>query len=103
VSLPALKEPHFFAQIQPSYEQWYLRALINDHRNYLKLFRHTPGFRALGRPAHLICRVTKPPKRIRQKTLHAWFCSVIRLRAFTLPDECVGRAGGSVAFRGIAM
>jgi hypothetical protein len=78
VFLPALKEPHFFAQIQPSYEQRYLRTLINDQGNYLKLFHHAGGFRAIGEasPSYLWSR--EAPKRIRQKIPHAKIIVLLR-------------------------
>lgn len=48
VFLPALKEPHYFSQVRPAYEQRYLRTYVTDEKTYLGLFRKAAGYRAIG-------------------------------------------------------
>jgi hypothetical protein len=48
VFMPALKEPHYFAQVNPSREQRYLRTIIRDEAAYLRLFRKAEGYKAIG-------------------------------------------------------
>jgi hypothetical protein len=48
VYLPALKEPHYFSQINPSHRQRYLRTIIRDEAAYLRLFRRAKGYKAIG-------------------------------------------------------
>jgi hypothetical protein len=48
VFLPTLKEPHYFSQIRPAYEQRYMRTYVTDERTYLRLFRKAGGYKAIG-------------------------------------------------------
>ena len=48
VFMPALKEPHYFAQLTPSHDQRYLRTIIRDEPAYLRLFRRAEGYKAIG-------------------------------------------------------
>jgi hypothetical protein len=48
VFLPALKEPHYFAQVRPSFEQRYLRTYVTEETAYLKLFRRGAVYRVIG-------------------------------------------------------
>jgi hypothetical protein len=57
VFLPALKEPHYFAQLRPSYEQRYLFTYVSTESDYLALFSKAGGCKAIGEasPSYLWC------------------------------------------------
>jgi hypothetical protein len=57
VFLPALKEPHYFAQLRPAWEQRYLFTYVRDESEYLSLFSKAVGFKAIGEasPSYLWC------------------------------------------------
>ena len=78
VFLPALKEPHFFAQVRPSFEQRYLRTYVTEEKAYLKLFRRGAGYRAIGEasPSYLFDAVA--PLRIRRVVPHAKIVILLR-------------------------
>src|SRR5262249_54680506 len=64
VFLPALKEPHYFSQIHPAYEQRYLRTYVRDERTYLGLFRKSTGYRAVGEASTSYLSEPEAPSRI---------------------------------------
>ena len=66
VFLPALKEPHYFAQTRPAYEQRYMRSHINDQSAYLKLFRQATGYKAVGEASPSYLWEARAAHRIRQ-------------------------------------
>ncbi len=57
VFLPALKEPHYFAQLRPIWEQRYLFTYVTEETDYLALFSKATGFKAIGEasPSYLWC------------------------------------------------
>lgn len=57
VFLPALKEPHYFAQLRPSYEQRYLFTYVTAEKDYLALFSKAAAYKAIGEasPSYLWC------------------------------------------------
>ncbi len=57
VFLPALKEPHYFAQLRPVWEQRYLFTYVTEESEYLALFAKASGYRAIGEasPSYLWC------------------------------------------------
>src|SRR5215469_4673603 len=78
IFMPALKEPHYFSQIRPSYEQRYLRTYVTDSRAYLKLFCRGACSRAIGEasPSYLFDR--EAPLRIRSVVPHAKIIVLLR-------------------------
>lgn len=66
VFLPALKEPHYFAQLRPAYEQRYLFTYVTTEKDYLALFSKAADCKAIGEasPSYLWCPTA--PARIRQ-------------------------------------
>jgi len=78
VFLPALKEPHFFAQISPSHEQRHLRSLIRDERAYLKLFRRAKRYKAIGEASPSYLWEANAPYRIHRAVPHAKIIIVLR-------------------------
>src|SRR5215469_13417957 len=48
VFMPALKEPHYFAQVTPSHKQRHLRTIIRNQAAYLRLFHRADGCKAIG-------------------------------------------------------
>ena len=48
VFFPAIKEPHYFAQIKPTREHRYSVEAITDRAAYLRLFRHAERYRVVG-------------------------------------------------------
>src|SRR5690242_1471908 len=57
VFLPALKEPHYFAQLCPAWDQRYLFTYVTEEKDYLALFSKAVGFKAIGEasPSYLWC------------------------------------------------
>ena len=78
VFMPAIKEPHFFAQAQPSAEQRYLVTVINDRSAYLRLFRKARGFRAIGDASPSYLWDPQAPYRIRQVVPEARIVILLR-------------------------
>lgn len=64
VFLPALKEPHYFSQIRPAYEQRYMRSYVTDERTYLGLFRKAAGYKAIGEASTSYLSDPEAPVRI---------------------------------------
>jgi hypothetical protein len=64
VFMPALKEPHYFAQVNPAHEQRYLRTIIRDEAAYLRLFRKAEGYKAIGEASPSYLWDVKAPERI---------------------------------------
>ncbi|SRR5579875_101807 len=48
VFFPAIKEPHYFAQVRPARELRYSAEAITDRGAYLRLFRHARGYKVIG-------------------------------------------------------
>jgi hypothetical protein len=48
VFFPAVKEPHYFAQVRPARELRYSAEAITDRGAYLRLFRHARGYKIVG-------------------------------------------------------
>jgi hypothetical protein len=78
VLLPALKEPHYFSQIRPSYEQRYMRTYVTQERAYLKLFRGGAGYRAVGEASPSYLFDAEAPLRIRSAVPHARIIVLLR-------------------------
>jgi Sulfotransferase domain len=66
VFMPALKEPHYFAQLSPSPEKRYLRTIIRDEAAYLRLFRKAAGYKAIGEASPSYLWEANAPYRIRR-------------------------------------
>ncbi len=66
VFLPALKEPHYFAQLTPSREQRYLRTIIRDESSYLRLFHRAQAYKAIGEASPSYLWEPEAPYRIRR-------------------------------------
>jgi hypothetical protein len=78
VFLPALKEPHYFSQIQPSYEQRYMRTYVTEEKAYLKLFRAGAGYPAVGEASPSYLFDAEAPLRIRSAVPHARIIVLLR-------------------------
>jgi hypothetical protein len=78
VFVPALKEPHYFSQIRPSYEQRYMRTYVTQERAYLKLFRRGAGCRAVGEASPSYLFDAETPLRIRNAVPHARIIVLLR-------------------------
>jgi hypothetical protein len=78
VFLPALKEPHYFAQVRPAYEQRYLRTYITEESAYLKLFRRGAGYRALGEASPSYLFEVEAPSRIQRVVPQARIIILLR-------------------------
>jgi hypothetical protein len=78
VFLPALKEPHYFSQINPSHDQRYLRTLIRDERTYLGLFTRAQGYKAVGEASPSYLWDATAPHRIRAAVPHAKIIILLR-------------------------
>lgn len=78
VFLPALKEPHYFAQVRPSYEQRYMRTYVTEEKAYLKLFRSSAGYRAIGEASPSYLFDAQAPLRIRTVVPHARIIMLLR-------------------------
>lgn len=78
VFLPALKEPHYFSQIQPSYEQRYMRTYVTQEKAYLKLFRKAAAYRAAGEASPSYLFDADAPHRIRGAVPHARIIVLLR-------------------------
>lgn len=78
VFMPALKEPHYFAQIMPSHEQRYLRTIIRDEAAYLRLFRKAKGYNAIGEASPSYLWETNAPLRIHDAVPHAKIIILLR-------------------------
>ncbi|MDX5934404.1 sulfotransferase family protein [Acidithiobacillus thiooxidans] len=66
VFLPAFKEPHFFAQIQPRANRKLLIESIEDEADYLKLYRSALKFSAVGDASTSNLWYPEVPERIHQ-------------------------------------
>jgi Sulfotransferase family len=71
IFLPPLKEPHYFSQVKPSYEQRYLRTYVTEEKEYLKLFRKEAGYRAVGETSSSYLFTAEAPLRIRHAVPNA--------------------------------
>jgi hypothetical protein len=78
VFLPALKEPHYFAHVQPSYEQRYMRTYVTEENAYLKLFRRGAGYPAIGEASPSYLFDVEAPARIRRVLPHAKIIMLLR-------------------------
>jgi len=78
VFMPALKEPHYFAQITPSREQRYLRTIIRDKAAYLRLFDKGRDHKAIGEASPSYLWEPKAPYRIRNAVPHAKIIILLR-------------------------
>jgi hypothetical protein len=78
VFLPALKEPHYFAQVRPSYGQRYMRTYVTEKKAYLKLFRGGAGYRAIGEASPSYLFDAEAPLRIRSVVPHARIIMLLR-------------------------
>ncbi|MBV8775144.1 MAG: sulfotransferase [Deltaproteobacteria bacterium] len=78
VFMPALKEPHYFAQITPSHKQRYLRTIIHDEAAYLGLFRKAQGYKAIGEASPSYLWDTNAALRIRDAVPHAKIIILLR-------------------------
>jgi Sulfotransferase family len=78
VFLPALKEPHYFAQLRPTYEQRYLFTYVTDEKDYLALFSRAAGYKAAGEasPSYLWC--PEAPARIHRAVPDAKIIILLR-------------------------
>ncbi|MEY2341296.1 sulfotransferase [Acidithiobacillus sp. IBUN Pt1247-S3] len=76
VFLPAFKEPHYFARIQP--KNRHLIEHITDENTYLNLYRNSRTFTAVGdaSTSNLWCR--KAPERIHAVAPHARIIILLR-------------------------
>ncbi len=78
VFMPALKEPHYFAQITPSREQRYLRTIIRDRGQYLKLFSHAKDYKAIGEASPSYLWEANAPARIQKAVPQAKIIILLR-------------------------
>jgi hypothetical protein len=78
VFLPALKEPHYFAHVRPSYEQRYMRTYVTEQNAYLKLFRSGAGYPAIGEASPSYLFDVEAPARIRRFLPHAKIIMLLR-------------------------
>src|SRR5437667_3118215 len=78
VFMPALKEPHYFAQITPSHEQRYLRTIVRDEAAYLRLFLKAKGYPAIGEASPSYLWDANAPHRIRKAVPHAKIIILLR-------------------------
>jgi hypothetical protein len=78
VFLPALKEPHYFAQLRPAYEQRYLFTYVTAEKDYLALFSRAADYKAIGEasPSYLWC--PEAPARIHQAVPEAKIVILLR-------------------------
>ncbi|MHB1532855.1 sulfotransferase family protein [Acidithiobacillus sp.] len=65
VFLPGVKEPHYFAQVQPVPEQDHLFDYVRDTASYLKLYRNAGAFPAIGDASTSNLWDSQAPHRIR--------------------------------------
>lgn len=67
VFMPAIKEPHYFAQVRPSPQQRYAsKVFITDRHRYLGLYFKAAGFKAIGDASPSYLWDAKAPQRIYQ-------------------------------------
>lgn len=78
VFMPALKEPHYFAQVSPAHEKRYLRTIIRDEAAYLRLFRKAEGYQAIGEASPSYLWEANAPYRIRRAIPHAKIIILLR-------------------------
>ena len=78
VFMPALKEPHYFAQVSPSHEQRYLRTIIREEAAYLRLFHRAEGYKAIGEASPSYLWEANAPYRIRRAIPHAKIIILLR-------------------------
>ncbi|MBF6569298.1 MAG: sulfotransferase [Candidatus Binataceae bacterium] len=78
VFLPALKEPHYFAQLKPTYEHRYLFTYITEENDYLALFKKAAGFKAIGEASPSYLSSPDAPARIRQAAPDAKIIAILR-------------------------
>lgn len=75
--MPAVKEPHFFAQIRPVPEQSHLFPAMDEQR-YLRLFKGARDHLAVGEasPSYLV--TTEAARRIQERVPHARIIILLR-------------------------
>jgi hypothetical protein len=78
VFLPALKEPHYFSQIRPAYEQRYMRPYVTDETAYLQLFRKAGGYKAIGEASTSYLSDPEALRRIRDMVPNARIIIILR-------------------------
>jgi hypothetical protein len=78
VFMPALKEPHYFAQLTPSRDQRFLRTIIRDEPAYLRLFHRAQHYRAIGEASPSYLWEPNAPYRIRRAIPHAKIIILLR-------------------------
>ncbi|MGC2163469.1 MAG: sulfotransferase [Silvibacterium sp.] len=66
VFLPKVKEPHYFAEFHPSREQAHVAEYISDRGEYLRLYRGSARFPAIGDASPSYLWDNKAPQRIHQ-------------------------------------
>jgi Sulfotransferase domain len=78
VFLPALKEPHYFAHVRPSYEQRYMRTYVTGESAYLRLFHRGAGYPAIGEASPSYLFDVEAAARIRRVLSHAKIIMLLR-------------------------
>jgi Sulfotransferase domain len=78
VYMSAVKEPHFFSQIEPSDGQHYRMRTTTDRESYLKLFRKANGALAVGEASPSYLWDERAPHRIREQVPEARIIMVLR-------------------------
>jgi hypothetical protein len=78
VYMSAVKEPHYFSQIEPSDGQHYRMRTMTDRESYLKLFRKTNGALAVGEASPSYLWDERAPHRIRERVPEARIIILLR-------------------------
>ncbi len=78
VFLPAFKEPHFFAQIQPKANRKHLIEFIKDEADYIKLYSSALKFSAIGDASTSNLWYPEVPERIHQVAPQAKIIIMLR-------------------------
>src|SRR4051794_18131841 len=78
VFFPAIKEPHFFAQVRPAAELEFLIDAITDRDEYLRLFSKSNGCRIIGDASPSYLWHPEVPRRILSVAPDAKIAIVLR-------------------------
>lgn len=78
IFFPAIKEPHFFTQVQPSAERRFFIEAINKRNAYLRLFSSARGYGVIGDASPSYLWHPKVPLRIREAVPDAKIAMILR-------------------------